>query len=101
MLIDSSIMEAFGAKKLDWAAKRLSLKNNVTIPATRIRRPIKSKYCSVITQDSDTEDDPMFTSYKYIIPAAHEAIIRVFSMARPQKLTLALMEPEIAAADTV
>ena len=56
MLIDSSIMKAFGAK-LDWVGKRLSFKDsNITIPAIHMRRPIMSKYCSVITQNSDAEN---------------------------------------------
>ena len=92
MLIDNSIMKAFGAK-LDWAAERLSFKNsNITTPATHMRRPIRSKYCSVITQDSDAEDVPVFVSNKHIIPAAHEALIRVFSTTRPQRDTLALTQ---------
>ena len=81
MLIDNSIMKAFGAKS-EWAAKRLSFKDiNITIPATHTRRLIRSKYYSVITQNSDTEDVPVFFSNKYIIPATHEALIHVFSMA--------------------
>ena len=35
-----------------------------------------------------------------MIPAAHEALIHVFSTARPQKDTLALIEPKVAIADT-
>ena len=102
MLTDyNCIMKAFGAK-LDWAAERLSFKDrNITIPATHMRRPIRSKYCSAIKQDADTEDVPVFVSNKCIIPAAHEALIRVFSTARPQKDTLALIEPKIATADTI
>ena len=38
---------------------------------------------------------------KYVIPAAHEALIRVFSTARPQKDTLALIEPTIGSANTL
>ena len=101
MLIDNSIMKAFEAK-LDWAAERLSFKDsNITIPATHMRRPIRSKYCSVITQDSDIEEVPVFVSNKYNIPAAHEALIRVFCRARPQKDTLALIEPKSATSDTI
>ena len=59
MLIDNSIMKAFGAK-LDWAAERLSYReSNVIIPASHTTRPIRSKYLSVITQGSDTEDVPL------------------------------------------
>ena len=101
MLIDNNIMKAFGAK-LYWAAERHSLKdNNITIPATHMRRPTKSKYCSVIMQKSDAKSFPAFVSNKYIIPAAHEALIRVFSTARPQKDTLALIEPRNVIADTL
>ena len=55
MLIDDSIMkEVFGAK-LDWAAERLSFSDsNVTVPAIHTRKPIRSKNCSVITQNFDT-----------------------------------------------
>ena len=101
MLIGNSIMKAYGAK-LDWAAERFSFKySNITIPATHTRESIRSKYCSVITQDSDTEDVPVFVSNKYVIPSAHEALIRIFSTARPQKNTLALIEPKIAATGTM
>ena len=97
MLINNSIMKkAFGAK-LDWAAEQLSFKDsNITIPATHTRQLIRSKYCSVITQDSDTEDVPAFVSNRYVVPAAYKALICVFSTARPQKDTLALIEPKIA-----
>ena len=40
-------------------------------------------------------------SRKYVIPAAHEALIRVFSTARPEKDTLALIEPKIASTHTL
>ena len=94
MLIDNSIMKAFGAK-LDWAAERLSFRDSsFTIPATHMRRPIKSKYCSVITQTSDAKSVPVWVSKEYIILAAHEALKRVFSTTRPQKDTLALIGPE-------
>ena len=64
MLFEDSIMKAFGVK-LGWAAERLSFKgSNVTIPATHTRRPIRLKYCSIITQDSATEDVPVFVSNK-------------------------------------
>ena len=50
MLIDNSIMKAFGTK-LDLGDERLSFQDsNVTIPATHIRRPIKSNHYLVITQ---------------------------------------------------
>ena len=40
-------------------------------------------------------------SNMYIIPAAHEALIHVFSTARPQKDTLELIEPKVATTDTI
>ena len=89
-------------QKIDWAAERLSFKDsNIAIPATHIRRPIKSKYSSVTTQTSDAKSVPVWFSNKYIIPAAHEALIRIFSTARPQKYTQALIEPRIVTADTL
>ena len=98
MLIDNSIMKAFGAK-LDWG---LSFKDSdITIPTTHMRSPIKSKYCSVITQNSDAEGVLVLVYSKYNIPAVHEALIRVFSTARPQKDTLALIEPRIVTTDTL
>ena len=101
MLIDNSITKAFVAK-LDWAVERLSFEDSgITIPATHTRQSFRSKYCSVITQDSDTKDVSVFFSNKYAVPAAHAALIRVFSAARPQKDTLALIEPKIATADTI
>ena len=91
-------MKAFRAK-LDWTAERLSFQDsNVTIPATHMRRPLKSKYCSVITQTGDGQTVPVLLSRKYVIPATHEALIRVSSTARPQKDTLALIEPRIVSA---
>ena len=71
------------------------------ILATHMRRLIKSKYCSVIIQNPDAGNVPVFVSNKSIIPAAHEALIRVFSTARPQKDTLALIEPRVVTADTL
>ena len=92
MVIDNSMMKAFGAK-LDWAAEGLSFKgSNTNILAVHTRPPIISKYCFVTTQHSDTEDVPVFASNKYVVPAAREALIRVFSTARPQIDTLALIE---------
>ena len=38
---------------------------------------------------------------KYVVPAAHEALIRVFNTARPEKDTLALIEPRIASVHTL
>ena len=70
MLIDDNTMKAFGVK-LDWAAERLSSKdNNITIL-------LKTYYCFIITQDSDTKYAPVFVSNKYVIAAAHEALILV------------------------
>ena len=98
MLIDNSIMKSFRAK-LDWAAERLSFQDsNVTIPATHMRRFLRSKYCSVITQTGDEQTVPVLVSRQYVVPAAHEALIRVSSTARPQKDTLALIEPRTASA---
>ena len=100
MLIDKSIMKSFGAK-LDWAAERLSFQDsNVTIPATHMRRSLKSKYCSVITQIGDAQTVPVLVSKKYVVPAACGALIRVSSTARPQEDTLALIEPRIASVHT-
>ena len=101
MLIDNSIMKSFRAK-LDWAAERLSFQDsNVTIPATHMRRFLRLKYCSVITQTGAEQTVPVLVSRKYVVPAAHEALIRVFSTARPQKDTLALIEPRITSAHTL
>ena len=101
MLIDNIIMKAFRAK-LDWAAERLSFQDsNVTIPATHMRRSLKSEYCSVITQTSDEQSVPVWVSKKYVIPAAHEAFIRLFNTVRPQKDTLALIEPRTVTATTL
>ena len=66
-----------------------------------MRRPIKPKYCSVITQTSDEKSIPVWVSKKYVIPAAHEALKRVFSTARPQKDTLVLIEPRFVTANTL
>ena len=101
MLIDNSNMKSFGAK-LDWTAERLSFQDSKhTIPAIHVRRFIQSQYCSTITQAADTQSIPVLVSRKYVVPAAHEALIRVSSTARPEKDTLALIEPKIASAHTL
>ena len=101
MLIDSSIMKSFGAK-LDWTTERLSFQDsNHIIPAIHVRRSIQSQQCSVITQTADTQSTPALVSRKYVVSAAHEALIRVSSTARPNKDTLALIEPRIASAHTL
>ena len=98
MLIDNSTMKAFGAK-LIWAAERLSSKDSdITIPAIHTKKKIRSKYCSVIIQDTDT-DTLVFVSNKYVVSATHEPLIRVFSTGQPQTDTLALVEPKIATTD--
>ena len=100
LLIDNSIMKSFCAK-LFWAAERLPFQDsNVTIPAIHTRQSLKSKYCSVITQTSDEQTVPVLVSRKYVVPAAHEALVRVSSTARPKKNTLALIEPRIASVHT-
>ena len=86
MLFDNIIMKAFGAK-LDWATERLPFKDSsITIPATPTRQPIRLRYCSVITQDSDTEDAPVYVSNKYVVSAAHEALIHSFVSSAQQDL---------------
>ena len=81
MLIDNRIIRTLGGK-LDWAAERLSSKDsNIIIPAIHTKKPMRSQYCSVITQYTDS-DIPVFACNKYMILAAHEALIHVFSMAR-------------------
>ena len=76
MLIDNSIMKLFGAK-LDWAAERLSFQDsNVTIPATHMRRSLKSEYYSVITQTGDAQI-PVLVSRIYVVSAAHEETVCV------------------------
>ena len=101
MPADNRIMKALGAK-LDRAAERLSFKDsNITIPATHTRKPIRSKNCSVITKDFDTEDVRVFVYKNYIVAVAHEALIRVFGTARSQADTLVLIEPKITTANTV
>ena len=101
LLLDNSIMKSFGAK-LDWTTECLSFQNSKhTIPAIHVRRAIQSQYCSVITQTADTQSIPVLVSRKYVVPAAHEALIRVFSTARPEKDTLALIEPRTASTHTL
>ena len=101
MLLDNSIMKSFGAK-LDWSTECLSFQDSVqTIPARHVKSSVQSEYCSVITQAVDTLPTPVLVSRKVVIPAAHEALIRVFSTARPEKDTLALIEPRIASTHTL
>ena len=101
MLLDNSIMKSFGAK-LDWLTECLSFQDSLeTIPARHVKSPVQSKYCSIITQTVGTLPTPVLVSRKVVIPAAHEALIRVFSTARPEKDTLALIEPRIASIHTL
>ena len=101
MLLDNSIMKSFGAK-IDWSSECLSFQNSTqTIPARHVRSSVQSEYCSVITQTVDTPSTPVLVSRKFVIPAALEALIRVFSTARPEKDTLALIEPRIASIHTL
>ena len=101
MLLDNSIMKSFGAK-LDWLTECLSFQDSLeTIPARHVKSSVQSKYCSIITQTVDTLPTPVLVSRKVVIPAAHEALIRVFSTARPEKDTLALIEPRIASIHTL
>ena len=101
MLLDSSVMKSFGAK-LDWTTECLSFQDSRhTIPAVHVRRSVQPQYCSVITQTADTQPTPILVSRKYVVPAAHEALIRVFSTARPEKDTFALIEPRIASIHTL
>ena len=101
MLLDNSIMKSFGAK-LDWSTECLSFQDSTkTIPARHVKSSVQSEYCSVITQTVDTPPTPVLVSRKFVIPAAHEALIRVFSTARPEKDTLALIEPRIASIHTL
>ena len=94
-------MKSFGAK-LDWASECLSFQYSTQmIPARHVRSSVQSPYCSVITQTVDTQPTPVLVSRKYVIPAAHEALIRVFRTARPEKDTLALIEPRIASIHTL
>ena len=82
MLIDNSVMKAFGVKQ-GWAADRLSFRGSkIIIPATHTRQLSRSKYCSVITQDSDTEYVPVFflistlsqlrMKYSFMFSARHD-----------------------------
>ena len=101
MLLDNSIMKSFGAK-LDWLTECLSFQDSLeTIPARHVKSLVQSKYCSIITQTVGTLPTPVLVSRKVVIPAAHEALIRVFSTARPEKDTLALIEPRIASIHTL
>ena len=101
MLLDNSIMKSFGAK-LDWSTECLSFQDSLqTIPARHVKSSVQSEYCSVIRQTVDTLPTPVLVSRKVVIPAAHEALIRVFSTARPEKDTLALIEPRIASIHTL
>ena len=101
ILLDNSIMKSFGAK-LDWLTECLSFQDSLeTIPARHVKSPVQSKYCSIITQTVGTLPTPVLVSRKVVIPAAHEALIRVFSTARLVKDTLALIEPRIASIHTL
>ena len=68
------------------------------MPATHARRSLKLQYCSVIKQTGGEQRLPIWVAKKYVTPAAHEALQRVSSTARPQKDTLALIEPRITPA---
>ena len=80
----------------------VSLFKTATSPSQRyISGAVQSQYCFVITQTAETQPTPVLVSRKYVVPAAHEALIRVFSTAQPEKDTLALIEPRIASIHTL
>ena len=101
LAVDPCKLKAFGAK-LDWATERLFLFGdiNISIPIIYTETSIRSQYCCVITQNSDTAILNCGPS-KYVVLAEHEAVIHVYSTARPQSDTLALIEPNIVTTDSI
>ena len=99
MLIDNSIMKAFGAK-LDWAAERLSLRDiNTTLPANGTKKhKVPVLFCS---HAAIRHSYPCVFPNKYVVPPEHEAVVRVFNTSRPQLDTLALIELKITTVETV
>ena len=102
MLLDNSIMGAFGGV-LDWQAEELSFKkSNHTVKAThrKSRSPTKTTAdtdnCSVVALDGETEPVPVYLSKRCTVPARHEKALEVYTHTPPDAETVtALIEPRI------
>lgn len=105
MLLDNSIMGAFGAV-LDWQAEQLTFKTSrVKITAqhrkTRLPTPTEtdSMTCSVVALERDTQAIPVYLTKKCTIPANHEMALEVHANDAPDRTITALVEPRIVTED--
>lgn len=101
MLLDNSIMGAFGAV-LDWQAEQLTFKTSqVKIPAKHRKTRLPSHQesdtmnCSVVALEHDKPAIPVYLSKKCTIPADHEMAVEVHANESPDKAITALIEPRI------
>ena len=101
MLLDNSIMNAFGAI-LDWGGEQLSFKKSTTkIPATHRRREEAdtaedaAAQISVVTLDSSVGAVPVYLPTRCRIPPQSEMTAHVVTTHAPEATTPALVEPRI------
>ena len=108
MLLDNSIMGAFGGV-LDWQAEKLSFKNSTCIiPATHRRfrlptpTPADAENCSLVVQNGGYEPTPVYLTRKFCLPAQSEALLEVHTTVEPPAESVpAVIEPRIISADEV
>ena len=102
MLLDNSIMNAFGAV-LDWCGEQLSFKNSKRKIPAKHRRPISQTntndcapaQISIVTLDSKGGAVPVYLPKRYCIPPQHEMTVEVVTKNAPHATTPAVIEPRI------
>ena len=105
MLLDNSIMNAFGAV-LDWCGEQLSFKNSTRkIPAKHKRTNSQvdtdgsaPAQISIVALDPSVGAVPVYLRRKCCIPPEHEMTVDVVTENAPSETTPALIEPRIVIA---
>ena len=105
MLIDNSIMQAFGAI-LDLKAETLTFSDNdVTVPAHHSRKSVENSSqnpaCSVVVACDEIKPVPVYLPRNCVVDAGHEVAVRVFSKTAPHESTPAVIELRIATSRTI
>jgi len=108
MLLDNSIMNAFGAV-LDWCGERLSFKNSTRkIPAKHRRTSSQAHtndsapaQISIVALDPSVGAVPVYLPKRYCIPPEHEMTVDVVTEHAPQATTPALIEPRIVTTEDI
>ena len=102
MLLDDSIMGAFGAS-LNWHTQKRSFANSrIKVKAThRIRdstNETEITQCSVVAVVNKVESVPVYLTKKCCIPQEHEMAVHGEAVNAPAKTKAALIEPRILTA---